>query len=619
MKGAFNLQILFMPADKVGDVNPGANLLQVAEKAGVLLNAACAGTGICGNCKVRVVSGNAGLPGQAEIDFLTEWERSAGYRLACLVQPSENMTVEIPGLHGGSQRKKDMIKVPADFVPAVTIHKLHVKVVKSSMKNQKDDLSRIWAASGRDDLRIERKLLPKVHALLEKTKGDVTLVIRGDLLMAMEAGNTVDQCFGAAFDIGTTTIVGMLWDLRSGRLVDAAARTNPQSIYGADVISRIHFCGQAEGNLDLMQQKVIDCFNDILQEFSANTGLDPETIYDLTVVGNTTMSHLFAGVDPTPLARTPFSPVYCLPLDTPAGDLGIRTNELANVHLLSNIAGHVGSDIVGVMLALGLDQLPGCTVAIDIGTNGEVILAKDGQLAACSTAAGPAFEGAAIFHGMRASAGAIEAVAIEGHAVAIKVIDDAEPIGICGSGLIDAVAQMLEAQLIDSSGRLLERHEAAEKGIHPELCQRLLIQDEMTAFVLAGQQNGEPIILTQQDIREVQLAKGAILAGIRTLMKGMDVAAEDIDRIIISGAFGNYIKKESAMRLGLLPQVSLEKITFCGNAAGAGVSMALLSERVRRHGETLARQTRHIELSMNLEFQDEFMQAMSFSPVPDMQ
>jgi len=608
------MQILFKPSDKQWEVQEGNNLLQAAEKAGVLINASCAGAGICGNCKVRVISGNPGLPGKGEMDFLSKWEVEEGYRLACMVQPEENMIVEIPDLHGSSLRKKDMVRMPPDFVPEMTVQKLHVKVPKASMKNQKNDITRILEVAGREDLKIERRLLPKVHALLDRSKGDVTLVIKGDRLLALEPGNTEDVCYGAAFDIGTTTIVGMLWDLKTSRLVDVAARTNPQSVYGADVISRIQFCSQEEGNLNLMQHKVIDCFNDILKEFSAKNGLNAETVYDITVVGNTTMSHLFIGVDPKPLARTPFAPVYCMPVDTPAGDLGVQANELASVHLLPNIAGHVGSDIVGVMLTLGINRLAGCTIAIDIGTNGEVVLAREGVLAACSTAAGPALEGAAIFQGMRASRGAIEEVRINGSSVSLKVIDDAEPMGICGSGLIDAVAQMLDAQLIDDSGRMLERHEAEEKGIHRELCQRLMLRDEITEFVLAYKQKGEHIVLTQQDIREVQLAKGAILAGIRTLMKWMDVSTEDVDRIIIAGAFGNYIKKESAMRIGLLPQVSLEKITFCGNGAGAGASMALLSNSARRHGDILARQTKHIELSMNPEFQEEFMQAMSFSP-----
>jgi len=604
-----------MPSGQVAVAQPGDTLLQAAEKAGILLNAACAGTGICGNCKVRIVSGSVDEPSKAEEDGLSAEDLAAGYRLACLVQPAEDLLVEIPALHGSSQRKKDMIQMPDNFLPQIKVRKLHCKVPRATMKYQKNDLSRILQTIGCENLKIARDLLPQIHTRLEEKKGDVTLVTRGDLLFGLEPGDSEAASYGAAFDIGTTTIVGMLWDLNSGQLMDVAARTNPQSLFGADVISRIHFCAQEADNLSLMQQKVIGCINDILLDFSARLGIPTQSVYDLTVAGNTTMSHLFAGVDPAPLARTPFAPVFCQPLDTPAGDLGIQANKLANVYLLPNIAGHVGSDIVAVMLALGIDSLSGITIAIDIGTNGEVVLAKDGSLSACSTAAGPAFEGAAICHGMRASAGAIEEVIIEGAGVAIKVIDDADPVGICGSGLIDAVAQLLKNRLIDSSGRLLERQEAERLGIHPDLCRRLVLRDEMTAFVLAEQANGQPVILTQQDIREVQLAKGAILAGIRTLLQRLNVSEAEVDRIIIAGAFGNFIKKESAMTIGLLPLVSLDKITFCGNAAGTGVAMALLSDNVRRHGEMLAERTEHLELSMNPDFQEEFVLAMSFPAV----
>lgn len=604
--------ILFKPDNIEYQAQEGENLLKASEKAGVLIDASCAGAGTCGKCKVKVVSGNAGKPDEAEANLLSGNQIQEGFRLACKVLLMDDLVVEVPGSHRGSTRKKKMAKLPEDFIPDPGFKKIHIKVDKPSMKNQMNDFSRIAQAIDKSDLKIHNLLLPKIHGILDSKKGDVTAILNGNILIGLEAGDTEKDCYGVSFDIGTTTVVGMLWNLNTNKMVDVEAATNPQSVYGSDVISRIQFCNEDEENLKVMQSKIIECFNDILHEIFIRNSLNPEYVYGVTVVGNTTMSHLFLGVHPGPLARTPFSPVFCIPVDTGAKILGINVNECANVHLLPNIAGHVGSDIVGVILATGIDKLKGSSIAIDIGTNGEVVAAMNGKLATCSTAAGPAFEGACIHHGMRAAKGAIEGVRITKDTVELKIIDAGEPIGICGSGLIDAVAQMLDAGLIEQNGRLIESEEAFAKGIPDSISARLFKTDTGNQFILAYGENGEHIVLTQQDIREVQLAKGAIHAGIKTLMRFLGMELQDIDRIILAGAFGNYIKKESALRIGLLPNIPAEKIISSGNAAGAGACMALLSNKSRSHAVELAKAVEHVELSMNLEFQEEYMNAMSF-------
>jgi len=420
------------------------------------------------------------------------------------------------------------------------------------------------------------------------------------------------DCYGIAFDIGTTTVVGMLWSLLSGELIDVEALTNYQSVHGADIISRIQFCNKDPDNISAMQKKIINCLNDILDKLYARNGIKADSVSDVTVVGNTTMSHLFLGVSPKSLARAPFTPVFSSAQNVSAKDLGLNVSHCANIHLLPNIAGHVGSDIVGMILASGIYKKSGSHIAIDIGTNGEIVAIKDGKMLTCSTAAGPAFEGATIAQGMRAAAGAIEYVKITSDDVIIKTIDDQPAIGICGSGLIDIVAELLKSNIVDETGRMFTKDKALEAGIHPSLASRLNGSAPNISFRLTPDDAKTIVSITQQDIREVQLAKGAILAGIQTLMKILDMQEETIDSIMIAGAFGNYIQIENALKIGLFPDIPLEKIISIGNAAGAGSSMALLSAQMRELASKIAVDIQHIELSLNIDFQEFYIYAMNF-------
>jgi Uncharacterized metal-binding protein len=412
---------------------------------------------------------------------------------------------------------------------------------------------------------------------------------------------------GAAFDIGTTTVVGMVWDLHTGKLAGVAAKVNYQNIFGADVISRIQYVGGNQTHALEMQQKVISCMNDILDEISKTGSVDTGRIMKVRIDGNTTMTHLVLKVSPYTLSRYPFEPVFTGMQTAKAADLGLHVNDDADIRTLPLIAGHVGSDITAMEAAIDIEKLPGCTVALDIGTNGEVVAGKDGQLVTCSTAAGPAFEGATIKCGMRAASGAIEAVSITKDHLLVYTIENEKAVGICGSGLIDCIAQLLSSGLLNFKGKLCTRQEALDNGINPEVADHLQGGEDGMQIELA-----DGVILTQKDIREVQLAKGAILAGTQTLMKELGFTEKDIDRIIIAGAFGSYIRKESALAIGLIPEVPAEKIISAGNAAGTGVCMALLSQSVQDRIVHLAGVTRHIELSKNMDFQNYYMEAMFY-------
>lgn len=538
-------KIIFQPEKRECDITEKENLLQAAEKAGILLDGSCGGKGVCGKCKIKILSGTGTEPTEEEIRYLSEQERREGYRLACQTYAKDDLIVECSGINEGSKRKQSLIQLPEDFQ------------LETSMEEM--------------------------------------------------------DCYGMAFDLGTTTVVGMLWNLQNGSLIDVAARTNPQSLYGADVISRIQYCNEKEENLAKMQRILIDCLNDIIRELTNKNQVKKEFVCDITVVGNTTMSHLFLGVSPKSLARLPFTPVFYEMRETSAKDLGLDVLKEAKVCLLPNIAGHVGSDITAVLLATGLKARKGANLVIDIGTNGEVLLAKDGKIMTCSTAAGPAFEGASIYMGMRAADGAIEKVKIEENQVKIATIGEKEPKGICGSGLIDVVAELLKAGIVEGSGRMLKQEEALSRGISLKLASRLKQGEKGMAFVLCYRENAEDIILTQQDIREVQLAKGAIYAGMKTLMKKMGMIEQDVESLMLAGAFGSYIDQESALTIGLFPKIPKERIYSVGNAAGTGASMALLSKNARDLVKTLAREVEHIELSMNMDFQEEYIDAMNFS------
>lgn len=604
--------ILFLPNQKKCQASDGSKLLEIAAKNGIMIDASCAGNGTCGKCKVIVLESEKVSPvTQEEKNLLSEKEIANGVRLACALRVEGNMVIEIPDTNGSSERKKKMNKMPDNFKFGSAVTKQYIKLAKATLGEQTNDLDRIRNSMENPDMLVKYPMLPYIQKAIAQKRGKITAVLKENRLLTVEPEDTSDILYGVAFDIGTTTIVGILWDLKNKIMVDLEADTNPQSVFGADVISRIQYCMEDEENTKKMQEKVIDCCNSMIIKFCERNNLTEDAIYDAIVVGNTTMSHLLLGVNPVNLSRIPFAPAFCEAVTVDADRIGMRINPCAEVYVLPNIAGHVGSDITAVMLATNLFSLRGNVIAIDIGTNGEILASSDGRICACSTAAGPAFEGACIHDGMRAAKGAIEGISIE-QDITLKIIDSDEPVGICGSGLIEAVSELLRVGLITDKGNLISKAQAQEMKIPEAVCDRLFGEGTDAGVVLYRKENGDTISLMQQDIREVQLAKGAILGGMLTLMKELDFTVEEIDRIIIAGAFGSYIDKESAVRIGLLPSIELDKIESIGNGAGIGASMALLSSETRNIAEEQVKRIKHVELSQNMDFQDYYVKSMLF-------
>ncbi len=416
---------------------------------------------------------------------------------------------------------------------------------------------------------------------------------------------TSEKVFGLAVDVGTTTVVAKLINMTDGQCLATEAALNPQSRYGDDCISRISYA-QTDEKLAELQKTIIDCINELAAKLCSQTSIDPNHIYEVCVVGNTTMNHIFLKLPVAGLGQAPYKAFSLDAKDLPPDELSVQINPAGNIHTVENIAGFVGSDTTAVALAVDINSAEEMTLVVDIGTNGEIVLGTKDKLYAASCAAGPAFEGARISCGGRAVEGAIEAVLVNDNDIDLDVIGGGPPHSICGSGLIDAVAVLLDLGVIDSSGRFANPGTLTD-SLSPDILSRIIEQDGQPAFVLA-----DKVVLTQKDIRETQLAKAAIRAGIKLLQKRIRLEDCDIKRVLLAGAFGNYIRRESALRIGLLPAVPAERIRFVGNAASSGAQMILLSRHWRDRAGRLARRIEYIEIAHEPDFQNVFADCMLF-------
>lgn len=586
----------------------GSPLLAVARAAGIELEATCAGKGRCGQCRVRAVGDLAPVT-PTEEKVLSKEELADNIRLACQAKVVGDVEVWVPRAVKGHRILSSGLAQEVEIAPAV--QKECVTVAKPSLEDDYSDAERLQMALGASD-RLSLDLLQALPLTLRQENHLVTVVKGAGELLGIEPGDTTDRVYGIAFDIGTTTVVGSLVDLKTGRELAVHSALNGQVPYGADVISRINYTVEEAQGLATLQRAIIATLNEIIQKLVAETKINAEEIYQVVVVGNTCMQHLLLGIPPRYLAEAPYSPCFRDSVSTYAKDLGLAVFPRALVQTLPNIAGYVGGDTVGVLLATDLQRKEEPTLMVDIGTNGEIALAWKGRILACSTAAGPAFEGAQIRQGMRAAPGAIEGVRLGPEDVELQVIGNEEPVGICGSGLLDAVAELLRRGLLDSTGRLLQP-EQVPADVSDRIKNRLIPSEGGVDFVLAWGPGGKPkVTLTQGDIRQFQLAKGAIYSGITVLLKEMGVTVEELGEVLLAGAFGNYLDKKSAVTVGLLPKISPAKITSVGNAARTGAYLALASKKLLGKAQEIARGTVHVELSGRWDFQETFMEAMMF-------
>ncbi len=594
--------IEFEPLGRRGQCQTNESLLNCARECSAGISSVCGGRGTCGACRVRVLSGTVSEPTSRERETFSSQEIEEGWRLACQTYPYSDCQVSVPaGSMTASQRTQvEGLQTKVTIEPPVQVFRL--QLAPPSLSDLQADADRLLEALSQQhqqhhyqvDIHVLRTLPLQLRAWNWKCQA----AVQHNEVIAVEPLSS--RQLGLAVDLGTTKIAGYLVDLSNGRTLAAQGMTNPQISHGDDIISRIHSINST-GSGAKLQKLVIDAINrlasELCDEAAANTG----EILEAVVVGNTAMHHLLLGLPVGHLARAPYVPAACGTLDIKARQLGLHIAGGAFIHLLPNIAGFVGADHVAMLLATReIWQAGGLTLALDIGTNTEVSLISEGRITSASCASGPAFEGGHIKNGMRAASGAIERLQIVDNHIHYQTIAEAPPAGICGSGIIDTIAQLYRAGIIDQSGRM-------EKN-HPRVHSR----QKQPEFWLVNREERDglpPITITQRDIRELQLAKAAIRTGIELLLKANGHSEDQLRQVIIAGAFGSYIDISSAITIGMLPSLPPDRFQQVGNAAGSGARLALLSARLRTEAQQIASRVRYLELAGASDFTPIFLQA----------
>lgn len=589
-------RVFVEPIGVTVEVDPEETLLSGLTRAGIDVNSTCAGRGTCGKCLVRLGAGELSAPGEAELRRVSERLLLDGWRLACMARPrSERVSIEVRQTGGRRQilTTSQLHHGAADpAVRAVT-----VQLTPPTFADKRADVQRLSDAL--DGAKVPYEVMAQFTDIAHAADWHLVAVLYGDRVIAVYPHGQAPDLYGVAVDIGTSKIIAYLFDLEKGRLIDHEAVENPQMRFGEDVISRMAqaYNPGVRAELARVVRGGIDaCLTKLYERWA----IAAEQVFDMTVVGNTAIHHLTLGLSPQGLGAAPFAPVLAEPLTLRAAQLGLDMHPAGGVHFPPPIAGFVGSDALAVIAATRLAKRQAPAMAIDIGTNTEIALVHDGRVSVTSCASGPAFEGYQIRHGMKAVAGAIERVRIlpDGSATDIATIADAPPLGICGSGVVDLLAGLVRAGVVTKTGRFAN-HPLVRKGEHG------------TEYVVAQGASGE-IVFTQQDIRALQLAKGAIHSGWELLLEQLGLGQDDLEHVYIAGAFGNYLDLDAAQLLGLFPPVPKERVAFVGNAAGIGAQMALIDVRARRRMARLRRRTEFLDLATSARFHEVFAARLGF-------
>jgi uncharacterized 2Fe-2S/4Fe-4S cluster protein (DUF4445 family) len=627
-----NIVVDFEPISRRIIIQENKTFHDILVKTGIQIRTLCGGLGTCGKCRVLVQKGKEFLikPTQSELQLLNNGDISKGWRLACQIQLnnkliSETLKIEPPQfrvflpdeliledfkiLTTGDQKE-------VQLNPAV--RKLYLEVKEPSLENPVPDLERIINSIKTTDksflneekLNLNFNLLKNIPEILRDSNHKITLtLLKGlnDEIISCELNNTVNENFGIAFDIGTTTIVGYLINLNDGKTYSVASMLNPQTAYGEDVITRITYVKDNEKGLEELNSAIVNALNNIILKNCSKANIKPSQIYEATVVGNSVMHHIFLGINPNYIGQSPYVPVIQRNLNLKPSLLGLNIYPGGNIYMLPLIAGFVGADTMGVILSSNIEEEKELTLVIDIGTNGEIIIGKKNLLVTSSCAAGSALEGAHIKDGMRAASGAIDSLNIDpdNYNISFTTIKNKKPIGICGSGLIDAVAEMLKAKIITRSGNF-------NKNLHE--IDRLVKKDKSTEFIIVRKEDtslNRNITISQSDIRQLQMAKAAFYAGMRMMLMDLNIK-DEIKQIYLAGAFGNYIDKDNTKFIGMIPDINSDKIFQIGNAAGIGAQNCLLNIDLRKKSMQMLKKIQYVEIATKKEFQREFAEAMYF-------
>ena len=589
----------FEPVGRRIDVASGTNLLEAAQAAGVQLSSLCGGIGSCDTCKIRMVKGQVSKHTLEELAALSDEEIAAGYRLACQTIPDGDVKVDIPPESLATPQRLQIEGQEIEIELDPVVKRLEVRLEPASLHDlQADDVrlktAVLHAGVARPEIRLP--VMRDLSDRLREQNWSASLALRDEEIVAVLPADS--RLLGLSVDVGTTKVAAYLVDLADGSTIAKVGAMNPQVAYGEDVISRIAY---TNSHKNILHEHIIETLNTMVAELCQMSGAQREQIVEAVVVGNTAMHHLFLGLPVRQLGEAPYVPALGEASNVRAADIGLNLAPGAYVYLPPNVAGYVGADHVAMVLASEVWHTQKTTLALDIGTNTEITLAAGGRLLSCSTASGPVFEGAHIHDGMRAAPGAIERVQIVDGEFRIQTIDAQLPVGICGSGILDVVAEMLGAGILDRSGRMRKQNALVDN------------QDGSPGVTLvAAERTGHKrdIVVNRKDVNEIQLAKGAIRAGSEILLMEAGLSDDDLDEIIIAGAFGTYIHVPSAVRVGMFPALPLERFRQIGNAAGVGAKQMLVSRQRRHLADEISQRIEYVELTIHPRFTDEFMKAM---------
>ncbi len=602
-------------------VAPGTTILKAAHAGGVDITATCGGRGRCTSCRVKFLVGLPPPPTIMDEVQLGDDLVREGYRLACqcvlheavTVQPAPPLDERAFQILGAGPGVRELGRVTLDSGIAKQVVKV---TLPREEHHQTSDLEQLLEAVGLTTADVGPAVLQGLPSALRDDPAGVTVTTFAagggrQRILSVERGDTAAMKFGLAIDIGTTSVVTTLVELESGEQLGSVSSLNPQAVFGGDLMSRIAFAQFNPGNLRKLHTRIVGLLNQHIAQICRDSGVLAKWIYKVVVVGNTCMHHILLGIDPSHVGLAPYAPVMRHAVTLSARELFLKVAPEARVCLLPLVAGFVGADAVGVALATRIYESAEIRIAVDIGTNGEVLLGSRERLWACSAPAGPALEGAQIRHGMRGALGAIDRVTVDDD-IHVHTIGEADALGICGSGIIDLLAGLLDGGVIDWTGLI---QVDARDSLPPKLGERIVMRgEERQVIVLRPGEAGarQEIVLTQDDVRQVQLAKGAIASGVTMLQHVAGVPSETVAELMLAGGFGNYVSIESALRIGLIPPLPRERIRYVGNAASLGAQLCLVSETERARAEAVAGRIEHVSLAAHPDFEEIFVDCMNF-------
>jgi len=606
--GLGRVKLDFAPSNLSFKVPPGVSVFDAASWNGIAIDSTCGGHGTCKKCKVQITQGIVPIS-RLDIRAFSQEELKNGWRLACVARATENLAIIVPAMT--TRPKAATVGVGRQVILRPAVQKRYLELDEPTLHDQRPDIQRVKDAIDDLEVNVEFEVLQKLPTVLRKNNFKITAVVVDDLLIDIEPGDTTDKRFAIAYDLGTTTVVATLLDLNSGTPVAVKSMLNMQQPFGADVISRISATMLDENALERLRNAAQSTLSELTNEVIKEAGISPNNVYEIAIAGNATMVQLVLGVDPEPVGVAPFITASQNWPVLNAKEFGIEIHPGASAYIFPSFGAYVGGDIVAGVLASGMDRDKRVRLFIDVGTNCEIVLSDGNKILTTAAPAGPAFEAASIKCGMRAADGAIEVVKITKDGVSLQVIGDVEPQGMCGSGLVDAVAELAKIGVLDQSGRFVTQ-EVMDKEF-PKLSSRLInLETNEKAFLLHGDNNDPLVYLTQRDVRELQFAKASIATGWRLLMEQLKLNDEDIQQVLLAGSFGSYLSPASAIQIGLVPKIPVMRIVSAGNVAGEGAKMVLLSQPERNGATALLNEVEYVELSDRADFNDKFVVQLSF-------